>query len=304
MFKLESLRGILPPILTPLDEEERVDRVSMRRLVDYVVEGGVHGIWVTGTTGEFACIDEKERAKAVEAAVEATNGRVPVVAGIGDASTALAIRHGLNARAAGVDVVALVPPYYYVNSQEEMLTHYRAVREKVDVPLMVYNIPQNVKVKLDVKTVLTLAAEGTVIGLKDSQNDLDWFRQVMIGVRQAGKEFRGFLGTRYLIDAGVVAGAHGAIPSIANVGPSLASTSYEAAVRGDWATAARAQEQLGLLSVRLASAPALLPALKGAMKVLGVFSSARMTLPFHTVTPAQEEKIKGILEEVGVRLRS
>lgn len=304
MFKLESLRGILPPILTPLDDDERVDKASMRRLVDYVIEGGVHGIWVTGTTGEFSCIDEGQRAAAVEAAVEATNGRVPVVAGIGDASTMLAVRHGLAAKAAGVDFVALVPPYYYVNSPEELLTHYRTVREKVDVPLLVYNIPQNVKVRLDVKTVLTLAAEGTVIGLKDSQNDLDWFRQVMVGVRQAGKEFRGFLGTRYLIDAGLVAGAHGAIPSIANVAPSLASTSYEAAMRQDWATAARAQEQLGALAVRLAGAPSLLPALKGAMQALGVFTSARMTLPFHTVTPAQAEKIKGIVEEVGVTLRS
>lgn len=303
MLRPEALRGILPPILTPLTEDEGVDHASLRRLVDYVIAGGVHGIWVTGTTGEFPCIGEDERAAAVATAVEATSGRVPVVAGIGDCSTGLAVRHGLAAKAAGADAVALTPPHYYVNSQDELLTHYRTLREKVDLPLLAYNIPQNVKVKLDVKTVVKLAEEGVIVGLKDSQNDLDWFRQVMVGVRGCGSAFRGFLGTRYLIDAGLVAGAHGAIPSIANVAPAVAVAVYEAAVRGDWPAAARAQEQLGELAVRMAAFPSLLPALKGAMKVLGVFASARMTLPFRTATPADEERIKAILDEVGVTPR-
>lgn len=299
MFELESLRGIFPPIFTPLTDDEQVDHASLRKLVDWVIAGGVHGVWVTGTTGEFPCIDERQRAAAVATAVEATAGRVPVVAGIGDCGTMLAVRHGLAARAAGVDAVALTPPHYYVNSQEELLTHYRVVREKVDLPLLAYNIPQNVKVALDVKTVLTLAEEGTIVGIKDSQNNLDWFRQVMVGTRRMGCGFRGFLGTRFLVDAGLVVGAHGAIPSISNVAPAVASTIYESGMRGDWATAARAQEQLGALAQRL---PAL-PMMKGALKVLGVLESARMTLPFRTVTTADEERIKAILDEVGVTPR-
>jgi len=148
--------------------------------------------------------------------------------------------------------------------------------------------------------VLTLAAEGTVVGIKDSQNDLDWFRQVMVGAREAGREFRGFLGTRYLIDAGLVAGAHGSIPSIANVGPKLAVAAYERAMAGDWAGAARAQEKLGELAVRVASVPSLLPALKGSLKALGVLDSARMTLPFKTASAADEAKLKEIIAEVGL----
>ncbi len=299
MLKLESLRGILPPIVTPLTDDEQVDQASMRKLIDWVVAGGVHGIWVTGTTGEFPCIDEKQRAIAVATAVEAAAGRVPVIAGVGDCSTLLAVRHGRNARAAGVDAIALTPPHYYVNNAEELLTHYRTMREKVDLPLLVYNIPQNVKVALDVKTVLTLAEEGTIVGIKDSQNNLDWFRQVMVGVRGYGRPFRGFLGTRYLIDAGLVVGAHGAIPSISNVAPALASTIYESATKGDWETAAKVQEQLGALAQRL---PAV-PMMKGALKVLGVIASARMTLPFKTATAADEERIKAVLEEVGITPR-
>lgn len=300
MLELSRLRGIFPPILTPLTDQEEIDLPSLRRLIEYVLDGGVHGIWVTGTTGEFPCIDEKERASVVATTVEAVNGRVPVIAGVGDCSTRLAVRHARNAKAAGVDAIALTPPHYYVNSPEELLSHYRTVHERVDTPLLVYNIPQNVKVKLEIKTVLTLAAEGTVVGIKDSQNDLDWFRQVMVGAREAGKEFRGFLGTRYLIDAGLVAGAHGSIPSIANVGPKLAVAAYERAMAGDWAGAARAQEKLGELAVRLASVPSLLPALKGSLKALGVLDSARMTLPFKTASAADEAKLKGIAAEVGL----
>jgi predicted O-methyltransferase YrrM len=93
MLDLSRLRGILPPILTPLTDQEEIDLLSLRRLIEYVLDGGVHGIWVTGTTGEFPCIDERERASVVATTVEAVNGRVPVVASIGDCSTRLAIRH-------------------------------------------------------------------------------------------------------------------------------------------------------------------------------------------------------------------
>ncbi len=139
MFQPEVLRGILPPILTPLTDDEQIDHASLRRLIEYQIAGGVHGIWVTGTTGEFPCFDERERAGVVATAVEAVAGRVPVVAGIGDCSTRLAVRHAANARYAGVDAIALTPPHYYVNTPDELLAHYRTVRERVDLPLMVYN---------------------------------------------------------------------------------------------------------------------------------------------------------------------
>src|SRR5579875_1637861 len=144
-MNLERLHGIIPPILTPLTDEEEVDHASLRRLVTYLLDQGVHGIWVTGTTGEFPCFDQAEREAIVRTVVETVGGRVPVIAGIGDASTRLAIQHGRAAWRAGADAVALTAPYYYVNSQEELLDHFRAVRAAVDLPLMVYNIPQNVK---------------------------------------------------------------------------------------------------------------------------------------------------------------
>ena len=168
MLDPNRLRGIFPPILTPLTPDERVDRASLKSLVSWLVDEGVHGIWALGTTAEFPCLDADERQAALEATVEAVAGRVPVVANVSDCSTGLAIRHGRVAQRVGVDAIALTPPYYYPHSMDEMLAHYRAMREAIDLPLLVYNIPQTVKVKMDVTTTLKLAEEGTIVGIKDS----------------------------------------------------------------------------------------------------------------------------------------
>src|SRR5258708_6782480 len=239
------LHGIFVPMLTPLAADESVDVDSVRRLVDFLVGAGVHGIWAMGTTGEFAALTEAERARGVAATVEQVAGRVPVIANIGDSSTGLALRHARHAVEAGADALALTPPHYYPHSMDEMLTHFRALKEAFpDLPLLVYNIPQTVKVKMSLATTLQLAREGTVQGIKDSQNDLRWFRSLVQSIRADGIEdqFRLFLGTRTLIDAAFVIGAHGAIPATSNVAPAAAAETWEASVRGDFALAGRAQE--------------------------------------------------------------
>jgi 4-hydroxy-tetrahydrodipicolinate synthase len=298
-FNPDKLRGIIPPILTPMTDDERIDLESLRSLIEYMLEGGVHGIWVTGTTGEFPCLDEAERAMVVKETVKAVNGRVPVVAGVGDCSLKLAVRHACNAKDAGVDAIALTPPHYYLNNQDELLVHYRTMRERVDMPLMIYNIPQTVKTKVDVKTASALAAEGTCVGVKDSQNDLDWFRTVMMNAKRAGKNFRGFLGTRVLIDAGLIVGGHGSIPSISNLAPALAVAVYEAAVKGDWATAAKHSEHLNDVSGRLGG----IPTIKAGLKVQGVIMSSRVALPTRTIPAADEAKIKQTIGEIGLTPR-
>src|SRR5438874_52241 len=156
-----QLGGIFVPMLTPLDADERVDETSLRRLVDFLVGAGVHGIWAMGTTGEFAGIAEAERARAIQATVEEVAGRVPVIANIGDSSTALALRHARHAVDAGADSLALTPPHYYPHSMDEMLIHFRSLKQSFpDLPLLIYNIPQTVKVKMTLQTTLQLAREA------------------------------------------------------------------------------------------------------------------------------------------------
>lgn len=307
MLDLERLHGIIPPILTPIRPDESIDLASLRRLIDFQIGEGVHGIWVLGTTGEFASFSRAERAEAVEAVVDAVNGRVPVVVNISDAATRLAIGHAQDAAAAGADAIALLPPYYYLNEQDELLVHFRRLREWVDLPLLAYNIPQNVKTKFGVETILTLGQEGTIVGLKDSQNDLDWFRQVMTGARERGIALRGFLGTRYLIDAGLLAGAHGAIPGVANVAPRLCVECYEAARRGDVAAADAATSRL-IAVTRLAGAvkggsptAATFATMKSALKQLGVLDTGLVTAPLRNVSPEEEARIVELVRSIGLR---
>jgi 4-hydroxy-tetrahydrodipicolinate synthase len=301
-----QFRGIIPPILTPLQADGMVDLRSLFRLTRWLLHEGVHGIWACGTTGEFACIDADEREHTIGTCVEAADGRVPVIANISDCSTRLVIEHGKRALRAGADAVAVTPPYYYVNSQDELLDLYRAVRDAIDAPLFVYNIPATVKVKVEIPTIATLAEEGTIAGIKDSQNDLDFARGLIQAVEERGASLRVFLGTRSLIDAGLLIGAHGAIPGIANVVPRACVQVYEAALKGDWDAAAAAQRLVNAAMqltrvVKGSAHSAGMGGMKAALKAMGVIATAYVAHPLRTPSDEEQDRIAQLVREFGLR---
>ena len=300
-MELARLQGIFVPMVTPLTDDERVDEPSLRRLVDFLVNAGVHGIWAMGTTGEFAALPEAERAKGAAATLEQVNGRVPVIVNVGDSSTQLALRHAQNAVNAGAEALGLTPPHYYPHSMDEMLIHFRALKQRFPSQhLFVYNIPQTVKVKMSLPTTLQLAREGTVQGIKDSQNDLRWFRNLARTVREEGMEarFRTFLGTRILVDAARVIGAHGAIPATSNVAPAAAAEAWEAATRGDFTLAARAQEvvmgyeDLAEVARGGSTEAAGYSSMKNILKEWGVLQTARLTRPLREFTSEEIQALR------------
>jgi len=291
-------------MLTPLHRDETVDQASLRRLIDFLIDGGVHGIWVMGTTGEFPLLPETERARAVALTTEHVAGRIPVIANVGDSSTALALRHARHAVEAGADALACTPPHYYLHSMDEMLAHYREIRQAVDLPLLIYNIPQTVKVRMELGTTLELAEEGTVVGLKDSQNDLQWFRGVCTGARERGLDFRAFLGSAVLIDAAVAVGAIGSVPGVANVAPRECVECHEAAERGDFAAAARAQERAALYQ-RLATAAAggspnaaSFSAMKTYLRQRGIIAHNTVAAPLRPLTVEEEARVVELMKSL------
>ncbi|MBI4491285.1 MAG: dihydrodipicolinate synthase family protein [Chloroflexi bacterium] len=311
MHDLASFKGVFPPIVTPLTSEEEVDQASLRRLTAWLIEHGVHGIWAMGSSGEFPALDATQRARAVEAVVEAAEGRVPVIATISDVGTELAVRHGRAALAAGADAVAATPPYYFPVAQDELLAHYRRIREAIDLPLLIYNFPQMVKVKVELSTALRLAEEGTVVGIKDSQNDLDWFRRLVLATRARGLDFRGFVGTRTLMDASIAVGAAGVIPNVSNIAPRWCVRCYEAAAAGDFAEARRCQEKAleyeHLSQVASGGSPtgANFSTVKHVLRVWGIISSTAVSRPLRPLTPEEvarlEERLKTLPSEAEVR---
>ena len=281
---INSLGGIVTPLVTPLRSETDIDHDSLRRLVDVQLNSGIGGLWVMGTTGEFAAFNEDERAEVVQTVVREVAGRVPVVANVSDAATRLVLRHTARAEAAGVDAVAVTPPYYYAHSQYELLVHYRAVAAATSLPVFIYNIPQTVRVAMALATAVELAEEGTAAGIKDSQNNLEWFRELTLALENSRPSFKPFAGTRHLIDAAVLAGAVGAIPSIANIHPELCVDTFAAAAAGDFARARESQTSIVRIEAQICSGRgsrngAIIGMLKKCLKESGIISSAAITSP-------------------------
>jgi 4-hydroxy-tetrahydrodipicolinate synthase len=280
----QRFKGIFTPLVTPIDADERIDHDSVRRLVEFQIERGVHGLWAMGTTGEFAAFDPAQRASYIETVVEGSAGQAPVIANVSDAGTKLVIEHARRAEQAGADALAATPPYYFPHSQSELIAHYTAIASAVELPLYIYNIPQTVRTSVSLETAMDLAADGIVAGIKDSQNDLEWFRTLTLWASSKAPGFRAFAGTRHLIDAAVMAGAAGAIPSIANAHPDLCVQTFEFAASGDFHGARQCQSQIvayenAVTVGRGSRNAAVIAGLKRILAERGIIASDAITAP-------------------------
>ncbi|HEX3349735.1 MAG TPA: dihydrodipicolinate synthase family protein, partial [Acetobacteraceae bacterium] len=163
---IAGLSGIVPPVLTPLTDRFAVDYPSFTRVIEHLIAGGAHGLFFLGSTGEVVFHDEATRQGILEHAVRVVGGRVPVLAGVVDPTTDRMIGHARRAAAAGADAIVVTAPFYTRTSQPEIVDHFRYVAEDAGLPVIAYDIPVCVHVKLDRATIATLAREGTIAGLK------------------------------------------------------------------------------------------------------------------------------------------
>ncbi len=300
-FTLNSLHGIIPPMCTPFTAEGEIDLDSVPRLVEFLIGHGVHGIFVLGSTGEFPVLTNSQRQTVIEATVAAVNGRVPVLAGIVDTSTRRCIENGKVAQAAGADGVVLAPPYYYRHSQAELLDFFHGVRQGFDIPLIAYNIVVAGGVKLEVNTIATLAADGTIGAIKDSTGDLTSFREIIIATRNSG--LRIFTGSELIVDTCLSMGAHGSVPGLGNVLPGEYVKLYDVCMQRDYAAAASIQDRLipfffaliGQGAEGWSVTSAALAGFKVGLKAQGIITNARMADPLHPMSAAVEEKIVQVM---------
>ncbi len=301
-----SFHGVIPPVATPFTADGRLDVGSLKRLCNFQIGAGVHGLFMLGSTSEGPELTDAYRESVMRTGVEASAGRVPVIAGISETSTARAIAQGLTAKAAGCDAVVLAAPYYHLNSQGELLDHYRAVKAAVGLPILAYDIPVLVKVKLEPRTVIQLAEEGTIAGLKDSSGNLETFREIVMGTRHV-IGFSIFTGSETLVDLALAIGAHGVVPGVGNVVPGDYVNLYDAACRGDWAEARRIQEKLYTFFFKLikqgppqgSGSASALGGFKAALKALGVIDCTRMYSPMVSFTDSEEARVRAVMQEFG-----
>ncbi len=231
-----SLRGIIPPLITPM-RDGAVDMAALARLIDHVVDGGVHGIFVAGTTGEYSMLSDSQWSDLLNATVASARGRVPVLMGITRDSTAETVAAAEQAGEAGADIVVANTPAYFGVNQSEVAAHFERVADASPLPVMLYNIPQNTGNPIGYDTVMRLSDHPNIMGLKDSSGALEGLRYLK---RRLGDgAFGVYLGTDVLGDVCIQLGLDGTVPSVANVVPRLVVDAWDAAESGDFERSGR-----------------------------------------------------------------
>src|SRR6202167_4337485 len=228
-----QIRGIVPPVATPMLANEDLDLPRLKWFLDHLIGNGVHAVFVLGTNSEFYALDEREKQEVIATAVEHVRGRVPVYAGTGAETTREAVRLTKMAEKEGVDGVSIITPYFVLPNQQEIYDHYRRIAETTKLPVVLYNNPATCGgVKIDVETVARLAEIPNILGVKDSSGDL---QNTIEFIRVVPERFSVLMGRDTLIFPAMLFGARGAVPATGNIAPKLLVEIYETFVRGDQA---------------------------------------------------------------------
>jgi 4-hydroxy-tetrahydrodipicolinate synthase len=299
-------QGVVPPVVTPLTADYQVDYASFTRVLDHLLDGGVHGLFVLGSTSEVVFHDEATRLRIIEHAANHVAGRVPIFAGVIDPATERVIGHARAAQAAGVDAVVVTAPFYARTSQPEIVDHFRYVRDALDIPVVAYDIPVCVHSKLERKTTVTLAREGAIAGLKDSSGDDGNLRYVLADTADI-PDFFAMTGSEIVVDSVLAMGAHGVVPGLGNVDPAGYVKLWDLCQAGDYAAAKMEQERLcRLFEMIRVSLPRTSPgsagvgSFKTAMRSLGVIDTNIMARPQRSLNAEETAKVDAILRATGL----
>jgi 4-hydroxy-tetrahydrodipicolinate synthase len=298
----DRLQGMIPPVVTPLTEQGAFDRASAENLYRSMLDVGVNGLFLFGTSGEGPLLNAAQQAEAVEVAVKVAAGRAPVLVGVLEAGTDRAIALARSVKDWGADGLVVCPPFYFPATQADVLAHFRAIREAVDLPILAYDIPVTTKVKIELATMLTLAQEGTIVAVKDSSGDMVGFRRLLLK-RPPGLKL--FTGAELMVDAVLLQGADGTVPGLGNVAPEAFVKLIAAWREGRMAEVVEIQSAIvrlfevflrpdGVLEVGYA-----LGSMKTALKLRGVIETNCLCRPFPAVTPEHEERVRTIMTETG-----
>lgn len=232
-MKTIEIKGIIPPILTPMYEDESINFTELRYQVDRMIESGVHALFPFGTNGEGYILTPEEKKLVLETVVDQCNGRVPVYAGTGCISTKETIEQSKMAKAVGADVLSIITPSFAAASQEELYVHYKSIAEAVDIPIVLYNIPARTGNALAPATVARLAQIDNIVGAKDSSgNFTNILGYIDAGKKKENGKFSTLSGNDQLIIWTLLAGGTGGIAGCANVYPHTMASIYNLFVEG------------------------------------------------------------------------
>jgi len=293
----KTIEGIIPAVVTPFDENENVDEAGFRRIINYLIESGVHGLFPVGSQGEFFSLTNEEKRRLMDIAVEEARGRVFVMPNTGAITTRESIELTQYAEKAGADCVSIITPFFISPNQEELYQHIKDICQSVKIPVLCYNNPGRTGgVALTPATLARLAEElPNFAGIKDSSGDLT---QVAEMIRLCPPHFRVIMGRDTLIYGALTYGAAGAIAATANVAPKLIVEMYETFKDGDYERSRECQRELAPLraAFALGSFPVVV---KEALTMMGL-PGGRCRKPIQPLSDDKRAQLREVLVSMGL----
>ena len=289
-------RGIVPPLVTPLEDRDKIDRPGTQRLLEHVIQGGVSGIFILGTTGEAPSLSYRLRRDFIQLVTEIVADRVPVLVGITDTSLVESLKLAEFAKESGADAAVLSTPYYFPAGQTELIQYIADIVESLPLPLMLYNMPSLTKVWFEIDTLRILTRHEQIVGVKDSSGDLKYFQQ-MLQLKEVRPDWSMLIGPEHLTTEAILMGGDGGVNGGANIYPQLFVDLCQAAMSRD-------VQQIDVLNQRVDRlqqiytvgkyASRFIKATKCALSIHGICSD-HMAEPFNHFMLPQREQVKEIL---------
>ncbi len=292
------LKGIIPPVITPLSGQDDIDREGLERLIEHILAGGVHGLFILGTTGEAQALSYRVRYDLVKQVCGLVNHRVPVLVGITDTAFSESVALAQFASEQGADGVVVAPPYYLPIGQLELVEYVEHLVQKLPLPAVLYNMPSCTKMMIEPETVARLGGIPGIIGLKDSSGDMLYFQKLKC-LFDDKPEFRILIGPEELLAEALLFGADGGVNGGANIFPRLYVDLYEAAVGGNIAKVKALQRIVMKLRSTIYStgqySSAIIKGIKCALSLLGICDDF-VAEPCHRFREPQREMIRQHLD--------
>lgn len=300
------LRGIIPPMVTPLRDRDTLDVAGLERVIEHLLAGGVDGLFVLGTTGEGPSLGYRLRRELIERVCRQVHRRVPVLVGITDTAFVESVALGRHAADAGADALVLAPPYYMPEGQPELREYLAHLIPELPLPLFLYNMPPLTKVPFELDTVRWAMDQPRVIGMKDSSGQMTYFNR-LLALLPGRPDWTLVVGPEELLVESVLLGGHGGVAGGANMFPRLYVDAARAARDGEVSRARALHGRILQVSERLYHVgrhpSAVIKGIKCALSCLG-FCDDFMAEPFHRFREAERRQVLAAVEELRALLET
>ena len=298
-----QFHGIIPPMVTPLKDWDTLDNQGIEKLINHILKGGVHGLFVLGTTGEAPSLSHQLRKEVIKRTLDQVGTKVPVLVGITDTSFIETINIAEFAAEAGASAVVLAPPYYFPAGQFELIEYIEHLEQRLPLPLFLYNMPTHTKMIFEPETVKKASELPGVIGLKDSSGNMVYFHQLQQLFKDQD-DFKLFVGPEELLGETLVLGGHGGVCGGANLIPELYVSMYETSIGGDLKKMSELHERIMQVSSSIYSVgkykSSYLKGLKCALSIMDLCNDF-MAEPFHKFRETERGIIRQHLIELGLQ---